>query len=269
MKKRTWIGTVATAVFAAAVIAGCGASNNTATGSANATTGSGDSEPTLILATSADYKPYEFHDTSSGQDKIVGFDIDVANAIAKQLHFKIKIQDMDFNGLLGALQAGRADFVIAGMTPTEERKKSVDFSDIYYQATNVVLTRKGHDVHSLDELKGKKVAAQLGSVQETAAKSIPNVQLDSLNAIPTVVQEVVTNRADAAIIEDTVAEGYVKSNPDLQINRIPGIKSNGSAIAFPKGSKWTAKFNEAIAKLKADGELDQLAKKWFAGQNAK
>jgi arginine/lysine/histidine transporter system substrate-binding protein len=268
MKKGTWIGTVATALFAVTAIVGCGASNNNETGGSNATSSGGGSEPTLIMATSADYKPYEFHDTSSGQDKIVGFDIDVANAIAKQLHFTFKIQDMDFNGLLGALQSGRADFVIAGMTPTAERKKSVDFSDIYYQATNVVLTKKGFNVHSLDDLKGHKVAAQLGSVQETAAKSIPNVKLDSLNAIPTVVQEVVTNRADAAIIEDTVAEGYVKSNPNLQINRIPGIKSNGSAIAFPKGSQWTAKFNDAIAKLKADGELDQLAKKWFAGQNA-
>lgn len=261
---------MASSALILSAIAGCGAANsgaNTTNASSTATQGSGSaSEPTLIMATSADYKPYEYHDVSSGQDKIVGFDIDVANAIAKQLHFKMKIEDMDFNGLIGALQAHRADFVIAGMTPTAERAKSVNFSDIYYQATNVVLTKKGVHITSLNDLAGKTVAAQLGSIQESAAKAIPGAKVDSINTIPSVVQEVVTNRADAAIIEDTVATGYVKNNPSLQIDPIPGLKANGSAIAFPKGSDWTAKFNTAIAKMKADGELKQLADKWFAGQ---
>ncbi|CAM3745116.1 transporter substrate-binding domain-containing protein [Alicyclobacillus pomorum] len=265
MKKTAWISTMATSVALMSVLTGCGApSSDNRTSSTGATPSAGG--PTLVLATSADYKPYEFHDTSSGQDKIVGFDMDVANAIAKQLHFNIKVEDMDFDGLIGALQSGRADFVIAGMTPTAERKKSVDFSDVYYQATNIVLTKKGHAVKSLDDLKGETVAAQLGSVQETAAKAIPGVKVESLNTIPNVVQEVVTNRAQAAVIEDTVAKGYVQNNPSLQINEIPGVKSNGSAIAFPKGSKWVSKFNTAIEKMKQDGELQQLADKWFSGQ---
>jgi ABC-type amino acid transport substrate-binding protein len=270
---RQWLGrsimTGIAVVALGAAVAGCGAGtstgagNNAAVGN-TAQAGGTASEPTLIMATSADYKPYEFHDTSSGKDQIVGFDVDVANAIAKKLHFKFTIQDMDFDSLIGALQAHRADFVIAGMTPTPEREKSVDFSEIYYQATNVVLTRKGVNVKSLDDLKGKKVAVQLGSVQEDAAKKIPNVQLEALTTIPNVVQEVVTGRADAAIIEDTVATGYVKNNPQLQINRIPGITSNGSAIAFPKGSPWVSKFNQAIDDMKKDGELQQLAQKWFS-----
>ncbi|MCL6446529.1 MAG: transporter substrate-binding domain-containing protein, partial [Alicyclobacillus sp.] len=220
------------------------------------------SEPTLVLATSADYKPYEFHDLSGGQDKIVGFDIDVANAIAKQLHFKFTIQDMDFDSLIGALQSHRADFVIAGMTPTPAREKSVDFSNLYYQATNVILTKKGIKVSSLAQLKGKTVAAQLGSIQEQLADKIKGAKVDKQTAIPTVVQEVLTGRAYAAVIEDTVAAGYAKTD-NMQINRIPGLKSNGSAIAFPKGSKWTAKFNKAIATLKKDGVLQKLAEKWF------
>jgi polar amino acid transport system substrate-binding protein len=83
-----------------------------------------------------------------------------------------------------------------------------------------------------------------------------------------VVQEVATGRATAAVIENTVATGYVKSDPQLQINTIKGMTANGSAIAFPKGSKWTAKFNTAIATLKKDGELQKLSNKWFGGQNA-
>jgi arginine/lysine/histidine transporter system substrate-binding protein len=266
MKFSKSLATVAlTSVLAMSALVGCGANNNTAT---NNTTSGGapatDNEPTLILATSADYKPYEFHDTSSGEDKIVGFDIDIANAIAKQLHFKIQIKDMDFDSLIGALQAKRADFVIAGMTPTEKRKKSVDFSEIYYEARQTIIAKKGSHYTTLDSLKGKKVAAQTGSVQEGIAKKIPNVQLDSLAAIPTIVQEVKTGRADAAIIESTVGQGYVDNNPDLEMNVIPNMESNGSAIAFPKGSTWVSKFNTAIDKLKSDGELDALAKKWFA-----
>jgi arginine/lysine/histidine transporter system substrate-binding protein len=262
MNKLSLVSVFAVSAVLAASLVGCGAGNSTASSNSNGA-GSNAPEPTLSMSTSADYKPYEFHDTSTGKDTITGFDIDVANAIAQKLHFQIKISDMDFDGLIGALQAGRADFVIAGMTPTDKRKQSVDFSDIYYQATNVILTKKGTNISSLTDLKGKKVAAQLGSIQETAAKTIPNVKLDSLNTIPTVVQEVTSNRADAAVIEDTVAAGYVKNNPDLQINQISGMTANGSAIAFPKGSKWVSQFNQAIGQMKSDGELQKLADKWF------
>ncbi|MFB5190768.1 transporter substrate-binding domain-containing protein [Alicyclobacillus fastidiosus] len=264
MQKRVRICAAATAVALMAAVTGCGTSSTNSDTNGSTTNGSS-SEPTLVLATSADYKPYEYHDTSNGQDQIVGFDIDVANAIAKQLHFKVKIEDMNFDGLIAALQAKRADFVIAGMTPTATRKKSVDFSDVYYQAENVVLTKKGHTVKTMNDLSGEKVAVQLGSIQETAAQSIPNVKLDSLDTIPTVVQEVLSNRADAAVIENTVATGYLKSDPQLQLNKIAGMTENGSAIAFPKGSPWTQKFDTAIEKMKQDGELQQLANKWFGG----
>ncbi|WAH36752.1 transporter substrate-binding domain-containing protein [Alicyclobacillus dauci] len=271
MKHLAKLGAAATAAALIVSVTGCGASTTSNSGTANSatangsTTGGSSSEPTLVLATSADYKPYEFHDTSSGQDKIVGFDIDVANAIAQQLHFKVKIVDMNFDGLIAALQAKRADFVIAGMTPTADRKKSVDFSDVYYQAENVVITKKGKNITSMNDLKGDKVAVQLGSIQENAAKAIPNVKLDSLDTIPTVVQEVLSNRADAAVIENTVATGYIKNNPQLQLNKIAGMTENGSAIAFPKGSQWTQKFDTAIEKMKQDGELQQMANKWFGG----
>jgi ABC-type amino acid transport substrate-binding protein len=258
------IASLTTSTLMVIALAGCGTSNATPANSGNTTSGAGSaSEPTLMMATSADYKPYEYHDVSSGQDKIVGFDVDVANAIAQQLHVKLKVSDMDFSGLIGELQSHRADFVIAGMTPTDARKKSVDFSDIYYQATNVIITKKGTMVTSLNDLKSKKLAVQLGSIQEGVAKSIPGATVDSLTAIPTVIQEVVIGRADAAVIEDTVAAGYVKNNPDLQVNTIAGIAANGSAIAFPKASTWVAKFNTALDHMKSDGELQQLATKWF------
>lgn len=96
----------------------------------------------LVMATSADYPPYEFYQTADGEGEPVGFDIDIAKAITEKLGYTLEIKDMDFNGIIPALQSERADFAMAGMTPTEERKQSVDFSQIYYDAQNTIISTK-------------------------------------------------------------------------------------------------------------------------------
>lgn len=222
---------------------------------------------TLIMATSADYKPYEFHDLTSGKDEIVGFDIDIARYIGKELGFEVQITDMNFDGLVPALQTKRADFVMAGMTPTPERQKNVDFSDIYYDAKNTIVSKKDSNLTKPEQLAGKKVGVQLGSIQEGAAKELAKtaqgLQITSLNKIGEIIEEVKTGRVDAAIIEDTVAKGFVASNPELQLTVIETDETNGSAVAFPKGSPHTAEFNKVIKKMQENGELDKLIQKWF------
>lgn len=222
----------------------------------------------LTLVTSPDYPPYEFYDTSGGERKIVGFDIDIANNIAKELGLELKIQESDFNGLIPALQAKRADLVMAGMTPTEERKKNVDFSMLYYQAQNTIVAPKGSNLTKPEQLSGKKLGVQLGSIQEGDAKKIAEkvkgIQIKPLNKIPEIVQEVKSKRIDAAIIENTVVQGFVQANPDLEFNVIPSEGPSGSAIAFPKGSTRVAEVNKILQKMKDSGDLDRLAKKWFA-----
>ncbi|WKL02385.1 transporter substrate-binding domain-containing protein [Paenibacillus amylolyticus] len=93
----------------------------------------------LVLGTSADFAPYEFHKVINGKDEIVGFDIEIAKEIAKDLGAELVIEDMGFDGLLPSLQSGRVDLVISGMTPTDERKKSIDFSDTYYKSKQVIM----------------------------------------------------------------------------------------------------------------------------------
>ena len=95
----------------------------------------------IVIGTSADYPPYEFHKSIDGKDTIVGFDIEIAKEIAKDLGVELEIKDMKFDGLLAALQTGNIDFVAAGMNPTEDRKKNVDFSKIYYTAVQCVVIR--------------------------------------------------------------------------------------------------------------------------------
>ncbi|MEW9668772.1 transporter substrate-binding domain-containing protein [Ammoniphilus sp. 3BR4] len=217
----------------------------------------------LIMATSADYKPYEFHDTSSGQDQIVGFDIDIANYISKELGFEYEIKDMDFNGLIPSLQSGRADFVMAGMTPKPERLENADFSIVYFEAQNTIVSKKENNLNTLEALKGKKVGVQLGSIQEGEAKNIEGIEVVSLNKIAEIIQEIKSNRIDAAIIEDTVAKGYVNASPELQFVTIPNSGPAGSAVAFPKGSAHVEDFNRVIKQMQENGEMEKLVKKWF------
>ncbi|MFD2371168.1 transporter substrate-binding domain-containing protein [Brevibacillus sp. GCM10020057] len=275
MKKQMSIFSMAlTSLLAVAVMAGCGTGNQSGAGQAPAQQPAGQEQAqpsgekkTLTMATSADYKPYEFHDLTSGKDEIAGFDVDIAKYIGQELGYEVQITDMNFDGLIPALQTNRADFVMAGMTPTPERQKNVDFSDIYYDAKNTIVSKKDSNLTKPEQLAGKKVAVQLGSIQESAAKELAKtatgLQITSLNKVGEIIEEVKTGRVDAAIIEDTVAKGFVESNPGLQYTTIESEEANGSAIAFPKGSAHVDEFNKVIKKMKENGEMDKLIKKWF------
>lgn len=271
MKKQTAFFSLAlSSLLAAAVITGCGTGNQSGTGQQPAqpqTTPSTGGAKTLTMATSADFKPYEYHDLTSGKDEIVGFDVDIAKYIGKELGYEVQINDMNFDGLVPALQTNRADFVMAGMTPTPDRQKNVDFSEIYHDARNTIVSKKDSNLTKPEQLAGKKVAVQLGSTQETTAKdlakTVQGLQITSLNKLGEIVEEVKTGRVDAAIIEDHVAKGFVESNEGLQLNAIETQEAQGTAIAFPKGSPHVEEFNKVIKQMQENGEMDKLIQKWF------
>ncbi|MBW4602279.1 MAG: ABC transporter substrate-binding protein/permease [Calothrix sp. FI2-JRJ7] len=222
---------------------------------------------TLTMITSPDYPPYEYYDTE-GSGNIIGFDIDIANYIAKQLKFKLNVIESDFNGLIPALATNRVDFVMAGMSPTPERLKNVDFSIIYYTAQDTIVAPKGSNLLKAQQLSGKIVGVQLGSIQEKnlkeIAKKVTGIQIKQLNRVPEAIQELKSKRIDAAIIENNVASGFAGSNPDLEFNAIPSQENSGSAIAFAKNSPLVAPFNQVLQKMKDNGTLKELATKWFS-----
>ncbi|MEM9213195.1 MAG: transporter substrate-binding domain-containing protein [Cyanobacteria bacterium P01_F01_bin.150] len=265
MKRRNFLITASlSAALTLGVATACTSPSDTTEDAAGADAG----EPkVLVMATSADYPPYEFYDTAGGGEEPVGFDIDIAKALTEKLGYTLEIEDMDFSGIIPALQAERVDFAMSGMTPTEERKQSVDFSQTYYDAKNTIVSAKDSGFTSYDDLAGKTVGVQLGSIQEGEAKeqaeAIAGITIESRNKISELVQEIKAGRIDAAIIEDTVAKGYIQNNPDLQFSTIESEGESGSAIAFPKGSPIAAEFDQALTELKASGELDGLIKVWF------
>lgn len=259
MKRRQFLVTTFLSTALTVAVAAC---------NSNSTAGGGGNSKKLVMATSADYPPYEYVDSASGSQEIMGFDVDIAKYITNKLGYELEIQNVDFNGLIPALQSKRADFVMAGMTPTPERKQNADFSDIYYDAKNTIVAKKDSGLTTVDNLKGKKVGVQLGSIQDQFAKDkIQGANIVQLNRINEMIQELKAGRVDALIMEDTVAKGYTDANPDLGFTTIQETGESGSAIAFPKGSSMTSQFNTVLQEMKSNGELEKLVNKWF-GENS-
>ncbi|MDQ0269367.1 transporter substrate-binding domain-containing protein [Cytobacillus purgationiresistens] len=258
--KKKWLSLLVMFVLLAGVLAACGTSESSSNGS-----GEGESKKKLIMGTSADYPPFEFIDTAKG-DEIIGVDPDIAHAVAKKLGYEVEIRDMDFGGLIQALQSGQVDFVLSAMSATEDRKKNVDFSEIYYTSKHMIVTKKGSDIASIDDLEGKTVGTQLGSIQETKAKDLAkemDMKVENRNRIPELIQEIKAGRLDAAIIEDTVAQGFFEKDEELDGFTIEDA-DGGYAIALPKNSELTEEFNEALKEMIDNGEVDEIIKKWFS-----
>lgn len=194
----------------------------------------------LVVGTSADYPPFEFHKQQNGKDKIMGADVEIAEQVAKKIGVKIQWQDMDFDGLLPALQAGKIDMTIAGMIDTPEREKAVDFSHKYYQSTNCAIIRKD-DLSKYTkptDLNGKHVGVQLGTTQQDdMKKQIPSADFVALGKVTDLILELKSKKVDAVVLESSIVNAYVKQNPDLVAANIKFQQPDmGPAIAVQKGS---------------------------------
>ncbi len=242
------------------MMAGCGVNASSQSSTLDRVKASGK----LVLGTSADYPPFEFHMEENGQDKIVGMDISLGEEIAKDLGVKLEVKDMDFDGLLAALTTDNVDVVIASMNATEERKKSVDFSNVYYMAQQKTIIREeDYDKYkTIDSLKNAKIGTQKGSIQEGIAQDqLPDAGLRSLAKITDLVLDLKAKNVDAIIVENTVAEAYVKNTGGIKVGEVvfETPDNTGSSIAIKKGNEGLVeKINATIDRLKKDGSLDKF-----------
>lgn len=215
----------------------------------------------LVLGTSADYPPYEFHKMVDGEDKIVGFDIMIAQKIADELGVELVIKDMGFDGLIAALQGEKVDFVIAGMSKTEERDEVVDFSEPYYFEKQTVLIKKDMlDTYtSIEAMEGVKIGAQTATIQEGLAQELmPNNPLTSLQDITSLVLELKTGKIEGIILVEPVALGYAKQNPELINANFNLDKSKGVNVAVSEGSDLVDPINKVLKEIIESGEMDQF-----------
>ena len=214
----------------------------------------------VYVGTNAEFAPFEYLE----KNKVVGFDIDLLDAISKETGLEFKVQDMAFDGLLPALQTKKVDMVIAGMSATPERKKAVAFSKPYFKAKQVVIT-KGVDksLKSFKDLAGKKVGVMLGFTGDTVVSEIKGVKVERFNASYAAIMALSQNKVDAVVLDSEPAKKYTANNKQLIIASIPAEEED-YAIAVRKNDKELLdKINTALDKIKANGEYDKLLKKYF------
>ena len=218
----------------------------------------------LVVGTSADYPPYEFHTEIDGKDTIVGFDISIAQAFADELGVELKLVDMAFESLLISLQKGDFDLVMAGLTPDEKRAKTVDFTDVFFHNKQIVIIRaEDADKYvTTEDMAGTTLGVQAGTVQETIAADLTDEnKVVKLKKFPELIMELKTGKVDGVCTNTMVASAYVSAHPDLLCQDIGIVWDNtGFAGAIQKGDngEFMAFLNETIAKLQEDGSIDRF-----------
>ena len=216
----------------------------------------------LILGTESTYPPFEFIVIENGQSVGAGFDVMLAQKIAEKLGVTLVTSEMAFDSLIPAIQAGTID-IAASMTPTDERKQAVDFSENYYETSNVFLVRKGEEGNftSAESFDGKTIGAQVGTAQnDLVVNDMTNAQSLLLPKVTTLVQELKTGNIDAICMEKPAGDIYAAAYPDLVIaDYVVADAAGGVAFPAAKGQDDLIAFiNETIEELKASGELEKL-----------
>ncbi|EPT9363067.1 basic amino acid ABC transporter substrate-binding protein [Campylobacter upsaliensis] len=215
----------------------------------------------LRVGTAPNYKPFDYKEDA----KLTGLDIDLVNEIAKREGIELTWVEMSFDGLIPALKTGKIDMIASAMSATEDRRKSVDFSDVYYTTKNLYIKKKDNEaLNSKEDLEGKIIGVQLGTLQEPAAKAIKDTKVQSNESLSVVIMELKEGKIDAVVADKDVSTGYLKENTGLIGFFEEEDGSEGFSFAFDKDKQKEAieKFNKGLKDLKADGTYDQILTKY-------
>lgn len=244
MKKKLLV--LAVAACAAAALAACGKKDDK-----------------LVMATNAEFPPYEYHEGS----EIVGIDVEIARAIATEMGKEFTVEDMSFDSIIPAVQSGKASFGAAGMTVTPDRQENVDFSDPYATATQVIIVKEGSEVAGPSDLEGKKIGVQQGTTGDLyATDEFGDDAVERYNKGFEAVQALSQEKIDAVIIDGEPAKVFVSENEGLKILD-EAYTEEEYAIAVKKGNTELLKgINAAIAKLKESGELQKIVDKYITAE---
>jgi glutamine transport system substrate-binding protein len=215
----------------------------------------------LIVATDTAFVPFEFKEG----DKYVGFDIDLWAEIAKDIGVTYKLQPMDFNGIIPALQTKQVDVALAGITIKDERKQVIDFSDGYYNSGFLLMVPIDSTVKDAKDLAGKTLAVKTGtSATDYAKENFKETELRQFPNIDNAYLELQTGRVDAAMHDTPNVLYYVAKAGGGKVKAVgTQMMAHEYGIAFPKGSELVAKVNAALKTIKADGRYNTIYKKWF------
>lgn len=274
MKKKITliVSLIVVAALAITVFAACGKKDTTTpSDDTSSSSDSGSAKKTLTLATSADFPPYEYMEGKNFK----GIDIEVAGLIAEKLGCELVVSNMNFNSILNAVQSGKADMGMAGLTVTPDRLESVDFSDSYATGVQVLIVKDGSSITSVDDLydeskglgEGLKVGVQLlttgdiylsGDVSDGKTK----VEVKQFAMGAEAVAALSSGKIDAVLIDNEPAKSFVAANEGLKI--LDGEYAvEDYAIAFAKNSELKDQVNTALKELIADGSVKAIVDKYI------
>ncbi len=212
---------------------------------------------TLHMATNAEFEPYEYIKNK----KIVGIDPEIAQAICEKLGYELVIDDMKFDSIITAVKSGKADFGMAGMTVTDERKKSVDFTDSYTNTTQVIIVKEDSDIATKKDIKDKHLGVQLGTTGDGIA-SENSSSIERYNNGADAVLALTQGKIDAVIIDREPARKFVEQNEGLKILD-DTFDGEEYAICVKKDSVLTDELNDAIQELTEDGTIAKIINKYI------
>lgn len=217
---------------------------------------------TLVMATNAYFEPYEYYEG----DQIVGIDAEMAAAVAEKLGMEPKIEDMEFDSIIPAVNSGKADMGVAGMTVTEDRLVNVNFSNPYTTATQVIIVQEGSDITGEADLNGKMIGVQLGTTGDIYASDIEGAEIEQYNKGMDAVQALANGMIDAVIIDNEPAKQFVSKAEGLKILEEEFVTEE-YAIAFAKDNEeLMEKVNAALDELIADGTIQSIIDKYITAE---
>jgi len=259
LKKKKLLSLITPLAAASIILAACGTSEETGT---NGSTGEeGEGAAKLVVGTDAAYAPFESFDDSG---KIVGIDVDVVNAIGEEVGVDFEINNVAWEPLFQQVTNGEVDLGVSAITITEERKETYDFTEPYYEATQLIVTKEDSDIASLADLKDKKIGVQINTTGHYAAQDLQGKTSTSIlpyETTPIAIQEVINGTVDAAIGDNAVILEYIKNNPDSKLKSIEddSFEKEYYGLMVKKGNEEVLDLlNEGIEKLKETGKLAEI-----------
>jgi len=266
--KKTAIGTIIL-ILIFALLAACGSEETAGTATADETEGEPggvlermEESKELNVAFEGTYPPFNFIDDN---DEFQGFDVDISNEIAGRLGVEANFIATKWDGLIGGLKADKFDIIISQMTVTEERKKSVDFTDPYVISGSVLITREEtNDITKLEDIKGKNVGVGGGTTFEDVANSVEGAEVKLYKAVGDYIQDLTNKRLDV-IINDQLLISYNIKEMNLPIKISSDILNKDEiGMAVNKGNEdFIEQVNAALSEMKEDGTYAEIYKKWF------
>ncbi len=277
MKKKV-LAMVLTTTMAAAMFAGCGSSDSSDAASEAASSAvseaeaeDGESAETsiekIVFATNPEFPPFEFITTEGVIGEYDGIDMAIVAEIGERTGIEVEMQSMEFDSLLVALQNGQIDATIAGMTVTEERAKTVDFTTPYYTATQVMIVAEDSDIASAADLEGKGIVVVQGYTGETVVQEL-GYEYEAFKKGTECIMELNNGKCDAVVIDSATAEKYVADNAGLKI--VEDEEAFGAeeyAMAVEKGNTELLEIlNTAIEEMLEDGTISEFSAKYIDEQ---